>query len=314
MPYNSKSVRTRTCLRSWNPMALLGRAAPRFIFANETMAHPQGKPAARVGQSLMDFRGPAAGMVKEDEVGGLDKEALRRILEKPPQLHSGADFGHGSKEDLVSWGIQASFLQYMSEVVHPGNVTLETGSGLSTICFAILEAEHTCVTPAEQEFDRIRTYCHEHGVSTERLRFVALPSQVYLPRIDLGGRELDFALIDGSHAFPTPLIDYYYINENLKIGGLLAIDDGYIPSVGILHAFLKSEPAYELVRIDSVKTIVYRKIAKTFYPNDWPDQRFNKRFPDFSFLPIPQRIWAWTVSRRAVQWAYRVVLRRRDKD
>jgi hypothetical protein len=114
----------------------------------------------------MDFRGPAAGMVKEDEVGGLDKEALRRILEKPPLLHSGADFGHGSKEDLVSWGIQASFLQYMSDVVHPGNVTLETGSGLSTICFAILEAEHTCVTPAQQEFDRIRTYCHEHGIST----------------------------------------------------------------------------------------------------------------------------------------------------
>lgn len=250
-------------------------------------------------------------MVGERDGGLVNRDALQRILDHPPQLHSDSDFGQRPTESLVSWGIQPSFLRYMAEVVQPGDLTIETGSGLSTVCFALLGAEHTCITPAQQEFDRIRAYCQEHGISTDRIRFVALPSQIYLPRLDLGGRQLDFALIDGSHAFPTPLIDYYYLNENLKVGGLLAVDDGSIPSVGVLHKFLKGEPAYEVVRIDARKTVVYRKRAKTEYPNDWPDQAFNRRAPDFSFLPFSDRLWAWVLSRPAVQPVIRMRRRRR---
>ncbi len=244
-------------------------------------------------------------MAGGDEARASNREALQRLLDQPPQLHSDSDFSLQGAESLVSWGIQPSFLRYMAEVVHPGDRTLETGSGVSTVCFALLGAEHTCVTPAHQEFDRIRAYCQEHGISTERVTFVALPSQAYLPRMDLRGRPLDFALIDGSHAFPTPLIDYYYMNENLRTGGLLAIDDGQIPSVGVLLRFLRGEPAYERVHIDSRKTVVYRKRAQTEYPNDWPDQAFNKGSPDFSFLPFRERIWARLLSTAPAQWAYR---------
>ncbi len=234
----------------------------------------------------------------------VDESVLRRFLEDPPLLHSGADFGTGPPGALESWGVQGSFLRYLTEVVRPGDLTLETGSGLSTICFAILGAEHTCVTPARQEFDRIRAYCRANDISTDRVSFVAQMSQTYLPRMDLGGRKLDFALLDGSHAFPTPIIDYYYVNENLRVGGFLAVDDVYIPSVGILHKFLREEPAYAVARIDSAKTVVYRKRAETSYPNDWPDQAFNKGAPRFSFLPVSQRIRAWILSRATVQRLY----------
>jgi hypothetical protein len=61
-------------------------------------------------------------------------------------------------------------------------------------------------------------------------------SNAILPTLDLQGGQLDFALIDGAHAFPQPIIDYFY-NERLKAGGLLAVDDLTISSVSMLHGF-----------------------------------------------------------------------------
>ena len=94
-----------------------------------------------------------------------------------------------------------------------------------------------------------------------------MSSDAALPSLNLGGRKFDFVLIDGSHTFPEPIIDYYYANDHLKVGGTLAIDDLSISSVGILHKFLITEPAYELVNIDAQKTGIYRKVRDTHYPH-----------------------------------------------
>jgi hypothetical protein len=219
--------------------------------------------------------------------------AVRQLLAEPPKLHRARDFDPNddptSDDGLTTWGIQQSFLDLVARVVTPEYLTLETGSGLSTICFAISGSEHICVSPAPKEHNRIRNYCSSHGISTGRVRFIPIASHAALPGLDTGGRKLDFALIDGSHAFPQPVIDYHYVNGNLKVGGFLAVDDLNIPSVGMLHKFLMAEPAYELVEIDGQKTGVYRKVRATDYPNDWTDQKLNSRYPDFSYLSFQVR-------------------------
>lgn len=220
--------------------------------------------------------------------------ALKRLLEEPPKLHYPTDSGPADdpavEEGLVSWGIQPSFLRLLAEIVGPDTLTLETGSGLSTVCFAIIGSEHICVSPSGREHDRIRHYCRAHEISTERIRFVPMKSKAVLPSLDTGGRKLDFALIDGAHAFPEPILDYYYVNERLKVGGVLAVDDLDISGVGILHKFLITEPAYELVKIDELKTGLYRKVDDANYPLDWLSQRFNRRYPDLSYLPFEARV------------------------
>ena len=221
--------------------------------------------------------------------------AINRLLEDPPMLHRPHDLvdptnDPAAEDGLVSyWGIQGSFLRLMAEMVTPESLTLETGSGLSTVCFAIIGSQHFCVSPFQKEHSRIRRYCSEHQISTERIRFIPMRSDAALPSLDLGGRKLDFALIDGSHTFPEPIIDYYYVNDHLKVGGKLAIDDLSISSVGILHKFLITDPAYELVKIDAQKTGIYRKVGDTHYPYGWSDQRYNSKFPDFSYLPFQKR-------------------------
>lgn len=215
------------------------------------------------------------------------KMAVKQLVDESPKLHGADD--PASEYGLDFWGIQSSVLELFMEMVTPGCLTLETGCGLSTICFAVIGSEHICVSPDPKEHNRIRHFCTTHHISTKGVRFIAMKSEAALPSLDIGGRKLDFALIDGCHAFPTPMIDYYYLNERLKIGGFLFVDDLHISTVGFLHKFLITEPAYEFVRIDSQKTGIYRKVGITHYPNDWFDQKLNSKCPDRSFLPLQVR-------------------------
>ena len=220
---------------------------------------------------------------------------LEQLFEDPPKLHRPKDFSptdDPTAEDglVCNWGIQESFLRRLTALVTSSSLTLETGSGLSTVCLAIIGAEHICISPVEKEHHRIRRYCADHNISDERIRFVPLKSEAVLPSLDLRGRKLDFVLIDGSHAFPDPIIDYYFANRHLKVGGFLAVDDIHISSVGVLHKFLITEPAYELIEIDGLKTALYRKVAETSYPRGWVDQNFNAKYPDFSYLAFHARV------------------------
>lgn len=218
--------------------------------------------------------------------------ALKRLLDDPPNLHG---FNGRPRADdpsiedgLESWGIQRSFLELIAETVAPNSHTLETGSGLSTVCFAIVGSHHICVSPFQEEHNRIRNYCNKQQISVDKIFFVQMYSSAGLPSLDAGRPTLDFALIDGDHTFPHPMIDYYYINERLKVGGLLAIDDMNIPTVRMLHQFLLTEPAYECLRFDDMKTGIYRKVGET--ARIWQEQSVNSSYPNFSYLPFETRV------------------------
>lgn len=220
---------------------------------------------------------------------------LEVLFANPPRLHRPKDFNPAddpaAEDGLVAdWGIQQSFLRLVVGLVTPQSLTLETGSGLSTICMAIVGCDHVCISPVEKEHNRIRRYCSDRGISSARIRFVPRSSDAVLPSLDLAGRKLDFALIDGSHAFPDPVIDYYFVNRHLNVGGFLAVDDLNIPSVGMLHRFLLTDSAYELVQINEFKTGLYRKVRETSYPRGWPDQKFNSKYPDFFYLSFPTKV------------------------
>jgi hypothetical protein len=220
--------------------------------------------------------------------------ALKQLLEESPRFHCARDCEAATEPaqagELVNWGIQRSFLELLPRLVTPESLTLETGCGLSTVCLAIIGSEHICLSPSPREHDRIRDYCRKHEISTERIRFLPMTSQAVLPSLDLGERKLDFALIDGAHAFPEAILDYYFVNKHLKLGGILAVDDLNITGIGILHKFLLTEPAYELIKVDGLKTGIYRKVGETHYPLDQCSQWFNRRYPDLSFLPLHTRV------------------------
>src|SRR5688572_4956497 len=129
---------------------------------------------------------------------------LQKLLRERPSFH-------GVGETVTSWQLDDQVLCWLFDNVREGWATLETGCGYSTVAFAAKGARHTVVSPSPREHERIQAWCADQGISTEHLTFIADGSQRVLPA--LKPDPLDPALIDGCHAVPYPMIDWFYVAE-----------------------------------------------------------------------------------------------------
>jgi predicted O-methyltransferase YrrM len=180
-------------------------------------------------------------------------DAIEELIRTQPPLHVTA-------EGPQNWTLGGPALRWLAEHVQEGWRTLETGCGHSSIVFALKGAEHTIVAPTPAEHERVRQWCEERGFSTERVTSLVEPSQHALPVLD--SAPLDLGLIDGDHAFPTPFIDWYYIAERLRVGGLLILDDTQLPTCALLQDFLEAEEQrWQVVQPLGEKTILFRKVS-----------------------------------------------------
>jgi hypothetical protein len=161
---------------------------------------------------------------------------FEQLLTRPPALH-GPD---GAKTD--GWRLDDAGLRFLNRHVNEGMRTIETGAGVSTIVFALKQSRHTCVVPDRRVVRRIRRYCAWKGVSLHTVTFVVDRSENVLPR--LPATPYDFALIDGRHGFPAPFIDWFYIADRLRKGGVMLIDDTWIWTCDVLVRFLDANAGW----------------------------------------------------------------------
>ena len=149
---------------------------------------------------------------------------------------------------------EGSLLQKAIAAVRP-IVSLEIGMayGLSTlfICEELAKqhgkATHVVIDPFQNSDWRgigmrhVREAGYEHLVT-----FYEERSEFTLPRLVAAGTKLDFALIDGWHTFDQALVEFYYINRMLRVGGIVAFDDADWPSLNRLLRYLVEYPSYEV--------------------------------------------------------------------
>jgi hypothetical protein len=197
----------------------------------------------------------------------------------PPGLHGQAEF----------WGLAWEALAFIERTVQPGMATLETGAGASTIVFAARGADHEAVTPSAEEAERITAECERRGIATERLRFRIGSSADVLRTWD--ARPLDLVLVDGAHAFPYPTLDWWFLAPHLKVGGLMLLDDAYMPPVAAVVDHLRGSPAWRLEQPVSFRTAAARKLAEEEPPGEWKGERSGGRM-SFRYLPPLRRVSA----------------------
>jgi predicted O-methyltransferase YrrM len=77
--------------------------------------------------------------------------------------------------------------------------------------------------------------------------FYEEPSEFCLPRLAAEQVRLDFALIDGFHTFDHTLVDFFYINRLLSIGGIVVFDDIQLPSIQKVVAHVATYECYEIL-------------------------------------------------------------------
>lgn len=222
----------------------------------------------------------------------MGQDLLEEVIADPPKAHQG-DAEVAGKQALVDssligymreileknlvvcHGIDPEVARFLYQAIAEGGRTLETGSGLSTVIFAMRQAHHTVVTPSPGEAAAIREYAREKQIAMDRVEFVLQPSETYLPRCTL--QDLDVVFIDGKHSVPWPFIDWFYTAEKLKVGGVCVIDDIHLESVLDLVTFLKEEPRWEVVWELPRRTIAFRKLSATIHDVAWHQQPYISR-------------------------------------
>ena len=135
------------------------------------------------------------------------------------------------------------------------DVSLEIGFayGVSTlfVCDALAAngkaATHIVIDPAQHShwsgigLKNIARAGYEHFIDFHEER-----SEIALPSLMACGTRIQAAIIDGNHTFDHVLIDFFYINKMLTVGGIVILDDTNFSSISRVVEHILTYPAYEL--------------------------------------------------------------------
>lgn len=174
--------------------------------------------------------------------------------------------------NLSCYGIGKDVAHFINNSIDQNSITLEIGAGISTLIFAINSTVHTAVTPNIEEVKLIREYAGNKKINLSHVQFIIEQSDSYLPKLDINN--LDMVFIDGKHAFPWPIIDWFYTADKLKKDGLMIVDDAELNSVKILINFMNLDPGWVLQKNFSQKTYVFRKRRDTIHNVAWHMQPY----------------------------------------
>ncbi|MBP8979847.1 MAG: class I SAM-dependent methyltransferase [Syntrophobacterales bacterium] len=72
------------------------------------------------------------------------------------------------------------------------------------------------------------------------------PSEISLPDLLRHGQRIQFAFIDGWHSFDHTLVDFFYVNKMLDVGGVVAFHDTVHPNVAKVVRHVQTYPSYRL--------------------------------------------------------------------
>ncbi len=176
------------------------------------------------------------------------------------------------------------FLQELIRELKPKN-SIEVGLGYGASALFICEAlgpdtgsRHVVIDPYQyapdflgKTFEGIGMLNLKRAGYAGMVEFSSLPSSQALPQMAAQGRKFDFAFIDGWHTFDHALVDFFYIDQLLKIGGIVCFDDANWPSLRKVCRYIAANRAYAVYKTHghealSVKRRVFQRMVKFLRP------------------------------------------------
>lgn len=140
-------------------------------------------------------------------------------------------FPTGTRPEDAAW---------LTAAVHSSgaHATLEIGMALGLSSVAIIDglsepsSRHQAIDPYQTStFDAVGLHTLDQAGLTDRFILHEEPSSTILPRLVDEGAIFDFVFHDGSHLFDELLTDLVFIDKLLPVGGLLVVDDVWMPAV-----------------------------------------------------------------------------------
>lgn len=187
----------------------------------------------------------------------------------PVDLHDALDLPQDDQATPVS---RAQGRQLHDLVIaHGCKRTLEIGLGYGVSAAYVMTAtgsRHIAVDPYQERYGhRGLANLRSLGLA-DRLVLVPEPSHVALPRLLDAGESADFVFVDGGHRFDEVFVDWYFSDLLLEDGGLVVLDDAWMPSVQRVTAFVRANRAdYDELPAPDPNFLVFRRAGED--RRDW---------------------------------------------
>lgn len=167
----------------------------------------------------------------------LDNKGFKTANGEWQELHSNID-----REEVV-------FLNKLVTDARP-KTSLEVGCAQGTSSLVICEsigpnAHHTIIDPFQA------TDWSNHGVDNlksagfNNFELIEELSEFILPRLVQEGKKFDFVFVDGWHTLDHVMVEFFYINRLLNVGGVVAFDDAALTGLNRLMRWIYNYPNYE---------------------------------------------------------------------
>lgn len=178
---------------------------------------------------------------------------------------------------------QCQFLQKIIQE-HQCKTTLEIGLAYGMSALAMVEevaknnGTHIVVEVGQKYWGNNGLDLLEQTGYMDSIRYIEEYSYNALPKLLAEGTELDLAYIDSTKLMDYLMVDYFYIDKMLKIGGFLIFDDVTFSSIRQLMRYLVQLPHYEVystlpenspIQYSKFKQMIKRKILE---PSEFLDK------------------------------------------
>lgn len=179
------------------------------------------------------------------------------------------------KVQSLSGGISLQEAQVIQKIIkaHELSICIETGVAHGVSTLAICEALAELPSTNDKQLYGIdpSQFSEHHGIAVRLLKdhgfsqlFTLLegPTHLEAPMLLKAGKKVDFAFIDGFHTFDYSLIDFFFMDKLLRVGGFLMIHDLPFPAKKKLIRYILTHRRYELVRTPELEEGVKGRIVR----------------------------------------------------
>jgi predicted O-methyltransferase YrrM len=183
--------------------------------------------------------------------------------------------------------------------------TIEVGcaNGISGlyICSGIFHKAnpgHTAIDPFQSSEFQGRGVANIRRAGFDFFRLIEEPSETALPALVSCGARYDMALIDGLHTADQAMVDFYFLDRLLRVGGILVFDDVQSSAVNKVVRYTATYPNYKLIGTCARRGIQRRMInllKQILSLGLWPVRKASetlcREFFDISLIH-PEVLWS----------------------
>ncbi len=171
--------------------------------------------------------------------------------------HRAVTSGSGQRHELfptsITWHKGESLYNWIRSRRPQRTIEIGLAYGVSAlfICQALSDNQqgtHIAIDPRERDrWENLGLEQLAEAGLTDLMTFYEAPSHVQLPQLLHEGVQVDFAFVDGNHRFDYVFLDSFYLDRLLSVGGVIAFDDVWLPSVRKVIRFMLTSKGYRVV-------------------------------------------------------------------